>query len=49
MRAREDVEERVALRVNLVAFVLSERRPQQLLVLSQDLCIAAAELPNEPG
>src|SRR5439155_17263909 len=42
--AREDVEERVALRVDLLATVGGERLSEQPLVLAEDAAVAVAEL-----
>ncbi len=48
-RARERDEERVALRVDLVAVVGCEGLPQQALVIGEHLPVAVAELLDEPG
>jgi hypothetical protein len=42
--AREDDEKRIALRVDFVASVRGERRPEQALVLCEDLVPALAEV-----
>jgi hypothetical protein len=47
--AREDEEERVALRVDLVAPGLLEHRPEQPLMLEQHLAVVVAELLQQAG
>ena len=49
LRAREDVEERVALGVELVASLGRERRSHDRLVLRESLAVALAELTLEPA
>ena len=46
--AREGDEERVSLRVDLVAAVSSEGRPQQTLMLAEHLSVAVPQLLDEP-
>jgi hypothetical protein len=45
---RERDEEGVALRVDLVALELLERRSEQASVRRQDVAVALAELPQQP-
>ena len=47
--AREDVEERVALRVDLLSTVVRERPTQNAAMLGQRLAVAIAQLSEQPS